>query len=558
MISYCLTSGDGSGWAIDEDARLVRQALAGIATETSITRAAVVHSPFWMGLASHAPSVLARRFVIANADNPPFFYLTQPAFAWAQRMVDLWVARSTEALEQFRLLGLKAVHIPYAIDERLFFPISDRSSIRTSLGIPEGRYVIANFHRDSEGSDLSKPKLQKAPELLVLICRKLLAAGAPIHVLLAGPRRHWIRQALREANIPFTFVGKEVSGDDFGLNILPREELNRLTNACDLYLIPSRWEGGPQSAMEAAACRTKILSIPLGVARDILEPQSLFETTPEAVQRVLEDIRADTLSDTLDPQLGKFKASHTSQRMSEAFRNLFTDNATEFHSKLRLRPVADRFAETAWQLRRRMPKRKSPVAITHRLGLNEEHDGVMASLAAELQRAGVPIRARATITIAGCVSDPKSLAGRVSYQFAPPNLSPCEAIRGACVVFHSVHDAVNFKEGGGRNPVIVCAFPMPPQPINDEPLIIDAADPQASIPVSRAMLAGRPVVYPDTSHYWYQVFHGGISYGKRSLDSAVKSAGSDVSDFRQLARPPESATARVFLRSLAEQPFDSR
>src|SRR5690606_21896545 len=83
MISVFHTQGDGHGWAIDEDLRQIRESLRGVVRETSLARAQVVHAPFWMALAMHPAEVLAGRFVIAHADNPPFFYLKQPEFVRA-------------------------------------------------------------------------------------------------------------------------------------------------------------------------------------------------------------------------------------------------------------------------------------------------------------------------------------------------------------------------------------------------------------------------------------------------------------------------------------------
>jgi len=216
------TAGDGKGWALDEDLRQIRLALKGIIRESSVAAAEVIHAPFWQNLCMVAPDILKRAFVIAHADNPPFFYLKQPEFLTGQRQVDLWVARSSEAIGQFQALGLPAIHIPYTIDPGLFFPIEDKIALRREFGIPDDAYVIANFHRDTEGADLRIPKVQKNPEFMVAILRRLKGEGIPFHVLLAGPRRHWLRESLRNEGISFIFVGKEVEGDDFGTNILDR------------------------------------------------------------------------------------------------------------------------------------------------------------------------------------------------------------------------------------------------------------------------------------------------------------------------------------------------
>jgi glycosyltransferase involved in cell wall biosynthesis len=546
MISFFPTSGDKHGWAIDEDLRLIRAALAGIAKETSLASAQVVHSPFWAALGQHSPGVLARRFVIAHADNPPFFYLTQPSFAKAQQVVDLWVARSTEAKAQFDLLDLPSVHIPYAIDEDLFFQIPDRVQLRKEFGLPEDAYILGNFHRDSEGADLSTPKFQKSPEMLVQICGHLLQAGAKIHVLLAGPRRHWIRNALREAGVAFTFVGKEIPEDDFGINILPRTELNRLYNACDIYLIPSRWEGGPQSAMEAAACRTKMLSIPLGVGKDILEPESLFDCASEAASKILEDIRTGSLTRTCEPQYERWKARHTSSSMTAALRELYAglgDDAS-FQKKSAPRPM-DGLRDLVFQLRHRF-KAASPrkdVALIHDGGSRIE------TVRQELLKMGIRLQESSPFRIAGWVCKPADYANAVPYQFAEPDFKTSDAIPGACVIFASVQEVVNYRSSGGKNPVLVCPIPPTVAQTNHAPFVVERENLTATESIARAMADGQPVVYPEHLTYYYQVFHGGLPYGlSRTRQEAIETARLHAADFQALARPAK--TMGPFLRNL--------
>jgi len=541
MISYFLTSGDGRGWAIDEDARLIRRALTGTARERNLANADVVHSPFWAALAMHSPGVLAKKFVIAHADNPPFFYLTQPDFAWAMQAVNLWVARSHEAKAQFDALALPSVHIPYAIDENLFFPIPDRTALRRRLGVPESCYIIGNFHRDSEGADLFAPKFQKAPEMLVRIAAGLVSAGAPIHLLLAGPRRHWILRELRREQIPFTYAGEEPGpGDDLARNILPREQLNELYNACDIYVIPSRWEGGPQSAMEAAASRCKVLGIPLGVGRDILEPASLFSTVEGAVETILDDIRRNTLGPTVEPQFERWKKHHTSIAMGHSIQSLYSRLEVEH----RPNPVGFTATELAHAVIRRLPRGRGPlsVSIIHEGGASPYIDNAIDFCRENFGGSGqgLPV-------IAGTVKDPGKLKGQVFAQITGPDTTPDELVPGAVILAPSAQDAVNLRTAGCRQPVVVCPLIFEPGKNTDTaPFLVSEGDTKASTAVWQAMLDGRPVVYPANSPYYFQVFHGGIA-GNRSEDaSAVRSAES----IRALARPPRREAAKAFLETL--------
>jgi glycosyltransferase involved in cell wall biosynthesis len=552
LIRYYPTAGDKHGWAIDEDRRLIRRALRDVARESSIWRADVVHTPFWMALAMHDPEVLRRKFVIAHADNPPFFYLNQPEFAAGQGAVDLWVARSREAMEQFAALGLRAEHVPYAIDESVFFPIPDRVGLRGKYGIPLDAYIIGNFHRDSEGSDLSQPKLQKAPETMLAILREVRAAGYAPHVLLAGPRRHWIRRELTREGIPFTFVGKQgVESDDFGVNILSRETLNELYNACDLYLVPSRWEGGPQSAMEAAAARVKILSFPLGVARDILEPDGIFDTPAQAASKIVRDIKENVLASSLDTQRRRLLADHTAGAMEQGLRRLYESLPGRLSEHMRARgkrtPLADMSHEIAWQFARRRPRRLAQtVRFSHTNGADAFMDEAMENLTAILGESG--------ISADGGARDPVvagHAGGSAQFRVLPSGGEDCHPGDRACRIALSVQDAVNFKASGNKSPAVVCPLVFAATGRKHPRLVVDEGNKSASLDIWRCMLDAGTPVYPGGTAYYYQVFHAGVSYGAdRSKEEAYGLADRDADALQALARPPTRDRAAAFWRGL--------
>lgn len=551
-MRYFPTAGDKHGWAIDEDLRLIRGALRGSVDESAIWRADIVHAPFWMALAMHNPQVLRRRFVIAHADNPPFFYLTQPEFAVGQGMVDLWVARSREALDQFAALGLPAVHVPYAIDETLFFPMANRGDLRRKHGIPEDAYVIGNFHRDSEGADLGRPKFQKSPETLVAILRMVREQGIEPHVLLAGPRRHWIREALAREKISFTFVGRhDVEGDDMAENILSRERLNELYNTCDLYLVASRWEGGPQSAMEAAAARVKILSLPLGVAADILEGDSLFDTPSEAAGKVVRDARENFLSATLNEQRNRLLARHSATIMAHGLREVYKTlpERMERDSRFQTRhsAAADFSRELFWQLRRRVPGRlPRAIKVSHEVGHDEFLDEAIGNLLRVFERMGVSIGTNAgEVVVAGYSEDSSQ------FRILPSGGLDERPRDPACRVALSVQDAVNFKLSGNRAPVVVCPLVFEAGVKDAHQVVVGGDDKGASLGVWRCMLGGGVPVYPKGSPYYYQVFHGGIPYGGgRSKEDAVAAVMGDKGILCDLSRPPSEDMAVKFWSKL--------
>lgn len=560
MLNVHYAPGDGMGWALDEDLRQIRSALAGSVRATGPASADVIHTPFWQNLGMVAAPLLKQSFVIAQADNPPFFYIKQPEFAIGQTQVDLWVARSREAFDQFQRLRLPVEHIPYAIDPGLFFPIPEKKALRREFGIPEDAYVIANFHRDSEGADLGAPKVQKAPEFLVAILKRLRDAGAAFHVLLAGPRRHWLRNELRREGIPFTFVGKpDVGGDDFGVNILDRVRLNKLYNASDLYLIPSRWEGGPQSAMEAAACRCKILSTPVGVARDILEPESLVQTAPEAAGRALDDIRNHTLDRTIEPQFDRWKASHTIAAMGVGLRGLYSalPEMPSFQRKKsspRLPVWSGRCIQLRHAFKRRIirPALPDEVAWNHKPGANADLDEILKALRDALAQLGIRIGNAdgAGPEIIGWPERPVS-SKRRNFQWIVPGLPPEQLVPSALLVAPSVQDVLNLRADGHPQAAVVFGMPMTGLNPANEALLVEPGDVGASVRIWRALASGQPVVYPEGTAYYEQVFHAGLRYSRQTEAAALtKFAGENQDELRTFAHLPAQSDAMKFLKIL--------
>lgn len=554
--------GDGSGWALDEDRRQMRHALKEVVRECSLARSAIIHTPFWQGLSSVAPEILKQKFVIAHADNPPFFYLKQPDFAWGQQAVDLWIARSKQALEQFRALKLPVEYIPYTIDPKLFFPIDDKIKLRKRFGIPEHAYVIANFHRDSEGGNLNVPKTQKAPEFFLAILKALRERGHSFHVLLAGPRRHWLRAALAQEGISFTFVGKEISGDDFGINILKRSQLNELINASDLYLIPSRWEGGPQSVMEAAACRCKILSTPLGVAKDILEPTSLFRSVEEAVNRIIQDQERDVLQSTVQPQCERWNRFHTTTTLEKGLKELYKriperlSQSRKSMSWIKTYQYQTFHVFHRWIRRMGIKSKLRSVGWYHEMGRDSDLDHILLSVSKALHEQNIkqhPAKG-SDIEIIGWPSDklPSAKKGVQRLQWIVPQMGKEHFVPEALLVAPSVQDVLNLRAEGCFQPALVLPWPfVSARSSSQEPLVVSQGDRFASLDIEKAMRMGRPIVYPRGSAYYEQVFHAGLSFeSEEELPELIQKARDKALEFCLLAKIPTLKEMQTKLEQL--------
>jgi glycosyltransferase involved in cell wall biosynthesis len=322
-----LTGAEGTGWALDEYQRLAREACRDFVEFTSLEDADVVHSAWWDSVAAIPAEKLHGKRVLCDLDNPPSFWLTRPRFRCASRVVSCWLAHGRQAREQCETLGFPHHFVPYRFDSAMFFPQDRRDAVvrelRARYSIPEDRYVIGNFHRDSEGADLGRAKVQKGADAFAEIVRLLHERGNPVHVLLAGPRRHFLRRKLTEYGVPWSFAGRLMDEDDLKYNILDRAELNRLYSVLDLCLVSSRWEGGPYSVMEAAASKCRIVSTPVGVALDVLEPRCIYDDVPQAVSLIEGDIREESLRATLEPQRERALRNHGPEAVKEGFRSLY-------------------------------------------------------------------------------------------------------------------------------------------------------------------------------------------------------------------------------------------
>jgi glycosyltransferase involved in cell wall biosynthesis len=156
--------------------------------------------------------------------------------------------------------------IPFWSNQKIWYPIKSKSKLRKKYGIEESSYVVGSFQRDTEGSDLISPKLEKGPDLFCDFIEKISKDRDNICVLLAGWRRQYVMSRLRNKNIPFYYCE------------LPTFEiLNELYNCLDLYVVAARCEGGPQAIAECSLTKTPIVSTDVGLAKKFLHEKSIFD-----------------------------------------------------------------------------------------------------------------------------------------------------------------------------------------------------------------------------------------------------------------------------------------
>jgi glycosyltransferase involved in cell wall biosynthesis len=133
----------------------------------------------------------------------------------------------------------------------------EKGKLREKYGIDSESFVIGSFQND---------KMSKAPEIFLNIVLDMIKLGRKIEVILSGRNRNFLT---------YNFVNLGVKYRYFSM--VPLEVINELYNCLDLYIVSSRYEGGPRSIIECALTRTPIISTKVGIAPEFMDANSLFD-----------------------------------------------------------------------------------------------------------------------------------------------------------------------------------------------------------------------------------------------------------------------------------------
>ncbi len=203
---------------------------------------------------------------IYHIDESKFDDKAEKEFFDRDKYVDEYHVISKKTMEQVQKLTPKKItSIPFWINPQIWFEIEKKDELYRDMNLDENDFLIGSFQRDSEGKDPSKPKLSKGPDNFVKIVRDLKETNENLHVVLTGRKRDYLISELKKYNIRYSYF-----------EMVDFVSMNKLYNCLDLYIVSSRFEGGPQAILECGITKTPIISTDVGIASEILAPESIF------------------------------------------------------------------------------------------------------------------------------------------------------------------------------------------------------------------------------------------------------------------------------------------
>lgn len=203
---------------------------------------------------------------IHHIDDDKFTESEFKEFQERDAYINAYHVISDKTFDQVKKITTKPIYkIPFWVNQHIWFTIKNKKNLRSKYNISKESYLVGSFQRDTEGKDLVSPKLSKGPDQFLKIILYLNKKHENLLVLLTGKRRNYIISELRKNDINFKYF-----------EMASFSEINELYNILDLYIVASRFEGGPQSILECGITKTPIISTNVGIANEILGPESIF------------------------------------------------------------------------------------------------------------------------------------------------------------------------------------------------------------------------------------------------------------------------------------------
>lgn len=223
---------------------------------------------------NHLPQDLltSKKVIVTEHHIVPEKFTTQKYqdFILRDKFVDVYHVPNSKTKNLLSQLTKKPiVEICYWLNDKIWKPL-EKSIARDKLNISRDDFCVGSFQRDTEGHDLKTPKLEKGPDIFCDFIEKI--EDKKLHVLLGGFRRQYVINRLEKKSIKYSLHEN-----------VEQSKIRELYAACDLYVVSSRFEGGPQAVIEAPAMKIPILSTDVGIASNILSSKCITDLTSFSV-----------------------------------------------------------------------------------------------------------------------------------------------------------------------------------------------------------------------------------------------------------------------------------
>jgi hypothetical protein len=211
-------------------------------------------------------NILKKKKIITTIHHIDFDYLNKGKYDSQFQFIQNYATCIHSICNQTteNILNIKRFEIPIITQylwerETYFYAVNSeqKKKLREKYNIDNNSFIIGNFQND---------KKSKCPEILIKIIVDMANSGKKIEVIISGRNRSYIYKNLKRYNIKFHYF-----------YMVSIETLNELYNCLNLYIISSKYEGGPRSIIECALTNTPVISTKVGIAKEFMDPNSLFD-----------------------------------------------------------------------------------------------------------------------------------------------------------------------------------------------------------------------------------------------------------------------------------------
>lgn len=167
------------------------------------------------------------------------------------------------------------------VDTAKFYPLGDRISARTQLGIHSDTFLIgysSKYTSDAGG--------RKGVDVLLKSLHILATAGHKFGVIITGPGWDKVVNQIKSYGISEVYY----------FPFLPDKMMPICYNALNSYVVTAKIEGGPVPVLNNMACGTPVVTTPVGLVKDYIQdginglvvPKGDAEATAQAIVRLIQ------------------------------------------------------------------------------------------------------------------------------------------------------------------------------------------------------------------------------------------------------------------------------